>query len=203
MSAERMPISHGIAPLADIPDREGGDGGPELMIRGEHPVIAMPVLPRRRHEISEPVEEVTRREFDDAAGVRPRGLPPAPRADPVGCLVPWQHAVDAPDAAIFTAPHGEPLQREGRTGAIPHGRTGSGQARAAPAVQIGGHLFKAAAGGAASAQQAPQAVRRSSSRHTSRTPRRSPGSVTSKASCRGTQPRGRRPPHSRAMRRRS
>jgi hypothetical protein len=58
MSADRMPISRGIAPLADIPDREGGDGGPELVIRGEHPVIAMPVLPRRRHEVSEPVEEL-------------------------------------------------------------------------------------------------------------------------------------------------
>jgi hypothetical protein len=32
-------VSRGIAPLADIPDREGGDGGPELVIRGEHPVI--------------------------------------------------------------------------------------------------------------------------------------------------------------------
>jgi hypothetical protein len=52
MSADRMPISRGIAPLADIPDREGGDGGPELVIRGEHPVIAIPVLPRRRHEIA-------------------------------------------------------------------------------------------------------------------------------------------------------
>jgi hypothetical protein len=29
------------------------DGGPELVIRGEHPVIAMPVLPRRRHEIGQ------------------------------------------------------------------------------------------------------------------------------------------------------
>jgi hypothetical protein len=37
MSANRMPVSRGIAPLADIPDREGGDGGPELVIRGEHP----------------------------------------------------------------------------------------------------------------------------------------------------------------------
>jgi enterochelin esterase family protein len=50
-----MPISRGIAPLADIPDREGGDGGPELVIRGEHPWLVsnrrvMPVLPRRRHE---------------------------------------------------------------------------------------------------------------------------------------------------------
>jgi len=60
MSGDRMPISRGIAPLADIPDREGGDGGPELVIRGEHPVIAMPVLPRRRDQIREPVEELKR-----------------------------------------------------------------------------------------------------------------------------------------------
>ena len=59
------------------------DGGPELVIRGEHPVIAMPVLPRRRHEVSEPVEELKWGKLDDAAGARPRGLPPAPRANPV------------------------------------------------------------------------------------------------------------------------
>jgi hypothetical protein len=70
MSADRMPISRGIAPLADIPDREGGDGGPELVIRGEHPVIAMPVLPRRRHEVSEPVEELKWGKLDDDAGAR-------------------------------------------------------------------------------------------------------------------------------------
>jgi len=35
-----------------------------------------------------------------AVGARPRGLPPAPRADPVGRLVPWQHVADATDAAV-------------------------------------------------------------------------------------------------------
>ena len=47
MSADRTPISRGIAPLADIRDGEGRDGRPELVIRGEHPLIAMPMLPRR------------------------------------------------------------------------------------------------------------------------------------------------------------
>ena len=94
------------------------DGGPELVIRGEHPAIAMPVLPRPGHEIGQPVQEVTRREFDDAVSARPRRLPPAPRADPVGRLVSGQHAADATDAAIFTAPHGEPLQREARPGTV-------------------------------------------------------------------------------------
>jgi hypothetical protein len=118
MSADRMPISRGIAPLADIPDREGRDGGPELVIRGEHPVIAMPVLPRRGHEVSESVQDVTRREFDDAVCARPRGLPPAPRADPVGRLMSRQHVADADDAAVGVADHGEPFQREGWTGTV-------------------------------------------------------------------------------------
>ena len=74
------------------------DGGPELVIRGEHPVIAMPVLPRRRHEVSEPVEELKWGKLDDADGARPRGLPPAPRADPVGGLVLAEHVADAGDA---------------------------------------------------------------------------------------------------------
>ena len=42
----------------------------------------MPVLPRRRDEIGEPVEELKRREFDDAIGSRPRGLPPTTPPDP-------------------------------------------------------------------------------------------------------------------------
>ena len=62
--------------LADIPDCECRDGGPELMIRGEHPVVAMPVLPRWRHEVSEPIEELKWEELDDAVGARPGGLPP-------------------------------------------------------------------------------------------------------------------------------
>jgi hypothetical protein len=37
----------------------------------------VPVLARRRHEIGEPVEELKRREVDDAVGARPCGLPPA------------------------------------------------------------------------------------------------------------------------------
>jgi len=34
----------------------------------------MPVLPRRRDEIGEPVEELKRRELDDDVGRRLRGL---------------------------------------------------------------------------------------------------------------------------------
>jgi hypothetical protein len=81
------------------------DGGPELVIRGEHPWLvssrrAMPVLPRRRHEVSEPVEELKWGKLDDAAGARPCGLPPASRADPVGRLVSGEHVADAGDAAV-------------------------------------------------------------------------------------------------------
>jgi hypothetical protein len=63
-------------------------------------VIAMPVLPRRRDEIDEPVEELKRREFDDAIGSRPRGLPPATPPDPGGCFVSRQHVTDATDPAV-------------------------------------------------------------------------------------------------------
>jgi len=53
-----MPAASGLAPLADIPDRERRNGPPQLVIRRKHPVITMPVLPRRRHEIGQPVEEL-------------------------------------------------------------------------------------------------------------------------------------------------
>ena len=79
MSAERMPIRRGVTRLADIPDGERRDGGPELVIRGEHPVIPVPMLPRRGHEIGQPVQEVKWGKLDDATGARPRGLPPCPK----------------------------------------------------------------------------------------------------------------------------
>jgi hypothetical protein len=68
----------GIAMLADVPDCQRRHRPPELVIRGE---LAMPVIPRRRDEIGEPVEALKRREFDDAIGSRPRELPPASRAN--------------------------------------------------------------------------------------------------------------------------
>jgi hypothetical protein len=113
-----MPTGRGISPLADIPDGERRDGGPELVIRGEHPVIPVPMLPRRRDQIREPVEELKWGKLDDDADARPRGLPPASRADPVGRLVSGEHVADAGDAAVFAADHGEPLQREGRPGTV-------------------------------------------------------------------------------------
>jgi hypothetical protein len=39
-----------VAVLADVSDSQRRDGGPELVIRGEYPVIAMPVLPQWRRE---------------------------------------------------------------------------------------------------------------------------------------------------------
>jgi len=65
----------------------------------------MPVPPRLWDEIGEPVEELKRRKLDNAIGSRPRGLPPAARADPVGRLVSGEHVADASDPAIFTGPH--------------------------------------------------------------------------------------------------
>ena len=45
----------GVALLADIPDRQRRDGFSQLVVRREYSVVAMPVLPRRRDEIGEPV----------------------------------------------------------------------------------------------------------------------------------------------------
>ena len=106
-----------------FPFRERRDGPPELVIRGKHPVITMPMLPRRRHEIGQAVQklerELKRREFDDAIGSRPRGLLATTPPDPVGCLVPGEHVTDLGDAPVWAADHGQSLECEGGPGAIP------------------------------------------------------------------------------------
>jgi hypothetical protein len=103
-----VPARHGLLALADVPDRERRDGGPELVIRRKDAWLvssrqAMPVLARRRYEIGEPVEELKRREFDNAMSSRPRGLPPTIPPDPVGRLVPGEHVADLGDAAAGAA----------------------------------------------------------------------------------------------------
>jgi len=101
-----------------FPFRERRDAFPQPVIQRKHPVVAMPVLPRRWDEIGQAIEKLKRRELDDAARARPRGLAAAAGPDPVGGLVPWQHVADAADPAVWAADHGEPLEREGRPGAV-------------------------------------------------------------------------------------
>ena len=115
-----VPISagRGFALLADVADRECRDGFSQPVIRRKHPVIPMPVLPRRRHEVRQPVQELKRREFDDTVGSRPRGLSAAARPDPGGGFVPREHVADLGDRAVWGADHGEPLEREGGAGAV-------------------------------------------------------------------------------------
>jgi hypothetical protein len=114
-----MPAGHGLALLADIPDRQRRDRPPELVVRREHSMIPVPVLPRRRHEICESVEKLKRREFDDASGARLCGLSAAVGSDPVGGFVPRQYVADASDAAASVARHGEPFERKGRPRTVP------------------------------------------------------------------------------------
>ena len=109
-----MPAGRGRLPLADVADREQSDGGPELVIGRKDAVRAMPVLPRRRHEIRQPIEKLKRREVDDTIGPRPRGRAAATGSYPVGGFVSGEHVADSGCAAVCTVPHGEPLQREGR-----------------------------------------------------------------------------------------
>jgi len=67
MTVAPMPAGRGLALLANVADGQRRDGPPQLVIRRKHPVVAMPVLPRRGREIGEPVQELKWREFDDAA----------------------------------------------------------------------------------------------------------------------------------------
>ena len=103
MSTDRIPASRGIASLSDVPEGECRHGPPELVIRCKHPVIPVPVFSRRRHEIGEPVEELKRRQLDDAIRIGPRGFSRPSLADPIAGLVPRQHVADSRDAAVFTA----------------------------------------------------------------------------------------------------
>jgi ketol-acid reductoisomerase len=88
------------------------------VIRGKHPVIAVPVLSRRRDKVRQTIEKLKRREFDDAVGPRPRGLAAAAGPDPVGGLVPGQHVADAGDPAVLAADHKESLEGERGPGAV-------------------------------------------------------------------------------------
>ena len=51
MRLARMPTGTGLAPLANIPDRQCRDAPPQLVIGRKDSVVAVPMLPRRRHEI--------------------------------------------------------------------------------------------------------------------------------------------------------
>ena len=83
VTAAAMPAGHGLALLADVADRQRRDGPPELVIRRKHPVVAVSVLSRRRHEVRQTIEKLKRREVDNAVGPRPRGRAAAAGPDPV------------------------------------------------------------------------------------------------------------------------
>ena len=113
-----MPAVRGLPWLANVPDGQRRDGFSQLVVRREYSVVAMPVLPRRRDEIGEPVQKLKRRELDDAIGPRPRGLAAAAGPDPGGGFVPRQHVADAGNPAGWAADHGQSLQCKGRPGAV-------------------------------------------------------------------------------------
>ena len=81
-----VPDGRGIAWLADVPDGERRDDSSQPVVRREHPVVAMAVLPRRWHEIGESVKELVRRESHDSARSRSSGLSPSARPDPGGLV---------------------------------------------------------------------------------------------------------------------
>jgi hypothetical protein len=89
------------------------------VVRREDPVIPVQVFPRLWDEIGEPIEELKRRELDDAVRARLRGLSLSAVPDPVGRLVPGHHIADASDTAVGVADHGEPLECERGPGTVP------------------------------------------------------------------------------------
>ena len=119
MTVAPMPAGRGLALLANVADGQRRDGPPQLVIRRKHPVVAMPVLPRRGHEIGQTVHKLKWRELDDAIGPRPRGLSATTPSDPGGGLVPREHVADLGNVAVWAASHGEPFQGKGWPGAIP------------------------------------------------------------------------------------
>jgi len=55
---------------SDAPDCHRRHERPQRMIRREHFRVAMPVLARRRAEVSKPTQKLVRREVDHALGIR-------------------------------------------------------------------------------------------------------------------------------------
>jgi hypothetical protein len=66
-----MPTGRILAPLADIPNCECLDGPPLPVVQRKHPVVTVPMPPRRRDETGEPVGELKPGELDDAFGSGP------------------------------------------------------------------------------------------------------------------------------------
>ena len=71
----RLPAGRGAAPLTNVPNGQCRDRPPELVIRVKHPVVAMPVLSRRRDEIGRPVEELKRWPTSERLCTDPRKTP--------------------------------------------------------------------------------------------------------------------------------
>ncbi len=55
MRTASIPAGSGLLPRADVPDPQRRDGPPELVIRGKHPVRAVPVLSRRRDKVRQTI----------------------------------------------------------------------------------------------------------------------------------------------------
>ena len=115
----RMPAGTGMVRFDNVPDGQCRDGLPELVVRRKYPVIPMPMLPRRRDEVRQTIEELKRRDVHDASGSRSRGLAAAAGPDPVGRLMSRQHVADAGDQTIWAAGDGQSFECERRPGAVP------------------------------------------------------------------------------------
>ena len=81
------------------------DGSSEVVIRGENPVIPVPVLARWWHEGREPVQKIEWREFDDA---RPRPRHPPGKPDESVLM----YRIESHDPSIMMPTIGRSLVQE-------------------------------------------------------------------------------------------
>jgi hypothetical protein len=89
------------------------------MIRSEDAVVAVAVFSRRRHEVGESIEELPRREINDAVLSRDGGRALPAGADPLAALMSGQQVADAFGVAVTARVQREPLEGEGGPGTIP------------------------------------------------------------------------------------
>jgi len=103
----RLPlrVSRRACGLSGVADRQGSHGCPQRMVRRKHPVIPVPVLARRRHEVRKATQKLVRREVDDALRIRSRRLLVAAGPDPLPALVPRKGVADSLRAVVEGDPH--------------------------------------------------------------------------------------------------
>jgi hypothetical protein len=109
---DRRPAGGRARGRRGVADRERCDGGAELMIRREHPVVAVAMLAWRWYQVGKTVEQLVGREVDDALGVGCGRLRRASGADSGAALVAGERVADPLRPAVSGLQEEQPLECE-------------------------------------------------------------------------------------------